>query len=172
MTLPQMEPKNATRGEAVILFMVAATTFAISANAVEEIRSVDSLRPLAQSGTTQRAKANFVLERAGKTYSVVDAGLYFGGSPALLPRLLVLRGCTVALLVEQIGLMTRIFALYALPRAFVGKERQWYRGLALLPGPGGNGDCQVVPVVNPDVFLGQAEIATLRGRSRAKEAGV
>ena len=169
MTLPHQQAKRTERGEAVILFTVGQTTFAIGAGSVEEIRSASGLRPSVQSGARLGA-TRFVLERAGKTYSVVDAGLYFGGSPAHLPRLLVLRGRAVALMVEQVGLMTRITALYALPHAFTGEERQWYRGLALLPGS--NGECQVVPVINPAAFLGQAEIPALRSPSRTKGAAV
>jgi len=46
--------------------------------------------------------------------------------------------------------MTEISALYALPHAFTGQERQWYRGLAVLAGT--DGQPEVVPVVNPDAF--------------------
>ena len=63
------------RSEAVILFSVASQRLAIAAQAVEEIRNTDGLRPL-QHGITlgKVSKVKQVLERDDKFYFVVDAG--------------------------------------------------------------------------------------------------
>ncbi|MGH9603287.1 MAG: chemotaxis protein CheW [Terriglobales bacterium] len=139
------------RSESVILFMVGGTTFAIAAAAVEEIRGPQGLRPLIiDAARGSLAKVRHTLERARKTFLVVDAALHFQ-TPRIQPaRLLILRNSTVAVAVDGIDRMAEIHALYPLPAAFGGDERRWYRGLALI------GEA-VVPVVEPDMFLTRAE---------------
>jgi chemotaxis signal transduction protein len=142
------------RGETTILFTVAANTFAIAASAVEEIRGTEGLQPWASSEGEPGNQAHYRLQRAGNVYRVIDAGRCFFGSPARLLRVLVLRNRNAAVLVEEVRQMTEISALYALPQACSGRERQWYRGLALLSRE--DGEPEVVPVVSPDAFLPEA----------------
>jgi hypothetical protein len=68
----------------------------------------------------------------------------------------MLRQIRVAVLVDKIERMAELSGLHALPRAFVGTERQWYRGLACL-------DDQVIPVVSPMGFLTSQEFERLDG---------
>jgi hypothetical protein len=138
-------------------------TFAIAANAVEEIRNADGLRPLIQG---KLAKVRHSIERAGKNYYVVDAGCHFRMLPMPANRVLILRRGNVALLVQRIDLMKEVSAIYALPGAFRGEERQWYRGLAAIPGAGG--ETTVIPVVKPDTLLSEGEVEMLEALSRAK----
>lgn len=140
----------APRGEPVILFSVGSRALAIAASAVEEIRNTAGLQPLVSGLAGHAAKVKFALERDGKTYFVVDANIHLHLFPSQQTRVLVLRNSRCALLVDAIDRMTEIATLYALPRAFEGEERKWFRGLALL------GE-EVLPVVNPAV-LSAAEV--------------
>jgi chemotaxis signal transduction protein len=147
--------RPAKRSEQVIVFTVASCRFAIAMDAVQEIRSTDSLAgaatELAQSALK---KVRHRIERGGKSYFVVHAGLHFG-LPVTRPTLvLVLRKSRACALVDRIEEMIEISAVRPLPRAFSGQERRWYRGLALI------GD-RVVPVVNPSGFLTGEDIALL-----------
>ena len=149
--------------EAVILFAVGPTTLAISAGAVEEIRNIEGLAPFAPPFQLRSlARVKHTLERGAKTYFVVDAAAHFGAAPSRDTRLLLLRHAAVAINVANVARMGEMATLHALPRAFRGDERRWYRGLALL------GD-DVVPVVSPEAFLSAAEISLLRA-SAAKTA--
>jgi hypothetical protein len=151
----------------VFLFRVGGLTFAIAANALDEIRNVEGLRPLVQPLVP---KVRHVFERAARTYYVVDAGFYFHMLPVRSTHLLILRGHNVALLVERIDLMKQIPAVYALPRAFTGEERRWYRGLAVLPGSRTDEESEIVPVVNPDALLSPEEMGLLAPLLRARGA--
>jgi chemotaxis signal transduction protein len=158
----------------MIFFGVGEATFAISASAVEEIRGADGLRPLVQG---EVAKVRHLLERAGKTYYVVDAGCHFRMLPIPGNRVLVLRRGKAALLVQRIDLMREVSSIYALPSAFRGEERQWYRGLAAIPGAAGapalgqaGEEFQVVPVLNPDALLTTGEADSLGMMLRLKGA--
>ncbi len=172
MRLPRNQARRpATRSqEAVILFAVSGMVFAIAATAVEEIRNSDGLQPLAASPLVlaRQAKVRYRLERGRQTYYVVDAACHFHLLPTRLPRLLVLRGRPVAVLVERIDRMAEVNGLCALPRAFHGEERRWYRGLALMTDE--RGDTQVVPVVNPEAFLTESEAEGLARLPQAKGA--
>lgn len=146
----------ARHGEAVILFNIATTKFAIAANSVDEIRNMDGVRALPPGFAYSRyPKVKHIFDREQKMYFVVDANLHFKILPSRGTRLLVLRRSNVAVQVDNIDRMAEITTLHALPRAFEGDERHWYRGLALI------GE-DVVPVVSPDAFLGKAEIAVLQ----------
>ena len=148
--------KRMHHGEAVILFAAAGTAFAISAAAVEEIRNTSGLQPLRAAHLGPKfAKFKHTLERDGRTYFVVDASEHFHAPPTRHTRLLVLRASPVAILADGIDRMTEIANLHALPRAFTGDERHWYRGLAVLKD-------NVVPVVNADAFLSRAECTVLK----------
>jgi chemotaxis signal transduction protein len=149
--------------EGMILFTVGPTTFAIAAGAVEEIRNMESLAPFAPPFKLRSlARVKHTLERGRKTYFVVDAAAQFGIGSSRDTRLLLLRHAPVAVQVENVARMAEIATLHALPRAFTGDERRWYRGLAQV------GE-DVVPVVDPEAFLTAAELALLRA-SGAKSA--
>lgn len=149
----------ATRGsgrtEPVILFLVSGQTFAISASAVHEIRSTDSLSgTAAELHRSPVSKVGHLLRRSRKAYYVVNACEHFR-LPAARPTLvLILRSAPVALLVDRIDRMEAMSLLMALPHAFCGAERVWYRGLTLM-------DEDVVPVVNPAGFLTETELSLL-----------
>ena len=136
--------------EAVILFTVGPTRFAIAASAVEEIRSREGLEPL----TSLRGRTTGVrhtLTRRGRRHFVIEADMHLAMLPCKLDRVLVLRRSDAAILVSAIDRMQEIHALYALPRAFRGDERRWYRGLALLHDG-------VVPVFDTASFIEKAEM--------------
>ncbi len=158
------KPGNTRRSEAVILFAVASTTFAISAAAVEEIRGASGLRPLAcDAAHGSLAKVRHTYQRGRKVFFVVDAGAHFHTALAAPTRLLMLRNSRVAVAVESIDRMAEIHALYPLPAAFRGDERRWYRGLALVAG-------RIVPVVDPELFLTRAQqMVVLAGAGAALE---
>lgn len=154
MRLTRSQQKRPSRrGEAVILFSVAGTSFAIAVSAVEEIRNTEGLRPAPPGFAGSRLpRVKSLLERERKTYFVVDSNLHFHILPSRATRVLILRHAPVAILVDNIERTTEINVLHALPRAFEGEERQWYRGIALF------GE-QVVPVVRPEAFLSKGEVA-------------
>lgn len=140
-------------GEPVILFNAGEHTFAAPASDVEEIRDLQGLH--AVDSVTERtsvSKVKATLERAKKTYYVVDASEHFGQSGAKPSRLIVLRDHPIGVLVDSIDRMAEIRNKMPLPRAFQGRERQWYSGLTLV------GE-SVVPVVNMTAFLTVAEQA-------------
>jgi chemotaxis signal transduction protein len=137
------------------LFSVANQTFVIAAESVQEIRSTDSLAGTAiELEQSELPKVRHMVERAHRTYFVVNAGLHFG-LPVTRPTLvLILRQLRAAILVDHIERMAKISTVHALPRAFSGQERQWYRGLAYL-------DDRVMPVIRPNGFLTPEEFRQL-----------
>jgi chemotaxis signal transduction protein len=149
-------PTSVSRNERAILFAVGGTTFAIAAEAVDEIRNLDGLEPWTPASLYQQfAKVRFTLDRQGYRYFVVDAAIHFGMTTAHAPtRMMLMRNLRSALLVDQIERMHDIGSVCALPAAFRGEERRWYRGLTVLRG-------KVVPVVNHDAFLTRAELTLL-----------
>ena len=151
------------------MLTVGSTTFAIAAGAVEEIRNIEGLAPFAPPFKLRSlARVQHTLERGKKTYFVVDAAAQFGLTSSRDTRLLLLRHAAVAVQVENVARMAEIVTLHALPRAFTGDERRWYRGLAQV---GEN----VVPVVAPEAFLTAAEISLLQAslpKSAEREAEV
>ncbi|MBZ5522137.1 MAG: chemotaxis protein CheW [Acidobacteriia bacterium] len=151
---PVIAPQGAR--EDVIVFTVGGFSFAISAYAVSEIRSLEGLQPFSPGPECQcPEKVNFTMHRNGALYFVVDAARQFG-LPATRPgRVLILRLAATAVLVDSADRMAEISVLHALPLAFNGDERRWYRGLAMF------GE-DVVPVVNHQTFLSSSELAVAR----------
>lgn len=139
--------QSARRAEQVILFSVANRTFAIAAEAVKEIRSTDSLAGAAiEFENAPVSKVRHIIERAHRIYYVVNGCSHFH-LPVTRPNLaLIFRQFRVALLVDAIERMAEIPAVYALPLAFAGEERHWYRGLAYL-------EDTIIPAVHPGGFL-------------------
>lgn len=153
-------------GEPMILFTVSGNTFAIAAAAVEEIRNLDDLEPLAGSFAPARLKKfRYVLSRGKRTCFVLDAGAHFRLPAAKPGRLMLLRNLPAGVLVEAVDRMAEIASVAPLPRAFQGEERAWYRGLALI----GN---RAIPVVEPAAFLSKPDLAMLQAGAlrRAQEA--
>jgi chemotaxis signal transduction protein len=149
------KPRPTRRHETVILFFVARQMFAIAADSVQEIRSTDSLAGSAnEMEQSEVPKVRHTIERNRRTYFVVNAGVHFN-LPVTRPALvLILRELRVALLVDRIERMAEISAVYALPQAFSGTERRWYRGLAYV-------DDGVIPVIQPAGFLTLEEFQQL-----------
>ena len=146
-----MSRRGALR-ETVVLFTVGEGRFAIAASAVQEVCGLEGLVALAPA---QRSRSvRHMLQRRDGTRLVVDARLYFGMSSGACQRLLLLRFPGVAVLVGSVDRMQEITALYSLPRAFRGQERQWFRGLSLLHDG-------VVPVVDANALVAEP------GRMRA-----
>lgn len=134
--------------------------FAIGAVAVEEIRNTVGLQ---QIGDMRVPKVKYRLMRDGRNYWVVDASQYFHMLPAQATRVLLLRNSRTAVLVSHIDRMTEIGNILALPHAFCGEERTWYRGLAVLDA---TGDAPVVvPVVRADGFLSRDELKLVEEKS-------
>jgi len=143
------------KSEPVILFSVARQLFAIAADAVQEIRSTDSIAgsatELAQP-VVQKVRHTF--DRGPHQYFVVNAGMHFR-LPVTRPTLvLILRQIRVAVLIDRIEQMAEISGVLELPRIFTGDELRWYRGLAYL-------NDHVIPVVDPKGFLTPQEFRAL-----------
>lgn len=149
------KPRPSSRRETVILFFVARQMFAIAADSVQEIRSTDSLSSAAnEMEQSVVLKVRHTIERNRRTYFVVNAATHFN-LPVTRPALvLILRELRVAVLVDRIERMAEIPAVYALPQAFSGPERRWYRGLAFV-------DDVVIPVIQPAGFLTLEEFQEL-----------
>jgi chemotaxis signal transduction protein len=146
--------------QTVVLFYVANQMFAISADHVQEIRSTDGLAGSAyEIENPELPKVRHTIERAHRTFYVVNAGMHFG-LPVTRPSLvLILRQFRAALLVDRIDRMAEIPGVHPLPLAFAGDERRWYRGLAYL-------DDSVIPVVEPTGFLTPEEFQRLDRASK------
>ena len=157
-------PKKGAR-EDVILFTVGGYRFAIAAGSVSEIRSTAGLQRFSSLGSKMTAKVDYTLERDGVVHFVVNAARHFhlpAGEPT---RVMVLRHAPAAVLVDSTDRITEISMLHALPLAFNGEERTWYRGLAVL-------NEEAVPVVNPSAFLSKNEITALRSRIEERQGTV
>lgn len=144
--------------EDVILFSVDKMTFAIAAGVVDEIRNLDGLSPFRASFAANLLKVKHTLVRAkkdkDKTYFVVDAAKHFQLDHQCSGRVMVLRTGASAVMVDAIDRMTQIATVHPLPLAFTGKERDWYRGIAVHDG-------RAIPVVREESFLSKAEAASL-----------
>lgn len=161
---PMARPRRARRPESVILFFVSNQILAIAADAVQEIRSTDGLAGRAiEIENPELPKVRHTLERGRHTYYVVNACLHFN-LPVTRPALvLILRQVRVAVLVDRIDRMAGISAVYALPEAFTGQERRWYRGLTYL-------DDTVIPVIDPAGFLSAEDFQCLDRSAKAATA--
>ena len=148
-------PRQTHHPETVVLFAVANQMFAIAADAVQEVRSTDSLAGSAMEiEQMEIGKVRHTIERARRRYFVVNAGMHFG-LPVTRPTLvLILRNLRIAVLIDRIERMTEIASVCALPLAFAGDERRWYRGLAKV-------DDMMLPVIEPGGFLTHDEFHML-----------
>jgi len=150
--------------EAVILFCIGTQTFAIAADAVQEIRSTDSLATAAvEMELAEVPKVRHLVERSHRTYYVVSGCAHFGLRATRPTLVLILRQIRTAVLVDSIERMAEIPTVHALPQAFQGAERHWYRGLTYL-------EDRVIPVIKPDGFLTPQEFARLDRAAKSIEA--
>lgn len=152
---PTVPAKRALRVEQVILFRIANQPFAVSAAAIQEIRSTDNLSgdPVEISRTGLK-KVRHTIQRGQRTVYVVHGGTLFGLPQSRATLVFLMRETRAALLVDGIERMAAISRLFSLPQAFCGEERAWYRGLAVI-------DDSVMPVVKPDGLLSAGEIELL-----------
>jgi chemotaxis signal transduction protein len=152
--------RRARHPERVILFFVANQMFAIAADAVQEIRSTDGLAGAAIEIESELPKVRHMIERGRHIYYVVSGCAHFGlriTRPALV---LILRQLRVAVLVDRIDRMAEIPGVHALPPAFTGDERHWYRGLTYI-------DDLVIPVIDPVGFLSASDFHELDRAAKA-----
>jgi len=154
-TADAAKPRRARASEAVILFCIANQTFAIAADAVQEIRSTDSLGGTAiEIEQAEVPKVRHLVERARRTYYVVSGCAHFGLRVTRPTLVLILRQIRAAVLVDSIERMADVATIHPLPRGFQGQEQKWYRGLTYL-------EDRVIPVINPGGFLTVEEFARL-----------
>ena len=157
------KPRRGKSSEQAILFSAGHRTFAIAAEAVQEIRSTDSLGGSAiELEQNDVPKVKHLVERAGRNYFIVNACAHFGLRVTRPTLVLILRKIRAAVLVDAIEKMEEIGAVHALPKAFRGAERNWYRGLAYV-------EDSVIPMINPAGFLTAAEFETLDAAAKAVE---
>ena len=166
--MKKITAKKKVAVEDVIIFHVGEMRFAIAAQDVEEIRGVEGL-VARQFGIDPRiAKVKATLTRPSasgdRTYYVVDSAKHFGVPSAAPTRLLIMRGHPVAVLADSVDRMMQVSDLHALPYAFQGAERRWYRGLAVMDG-------KVIPMLEPGSFLFADELQLLtNGKAEAVSA--
>ncbi|HEV2423068.1 MAG TPA: chemotaxis protein CheW [Candidatus Acidoferrales bacterium] len=147
--------RRASRSEPVILFSISGQTFAINANAIQEIRTTDSISAAAaEVSVPQIPKVRHRLRRGRTAFHVVNASVHFGLPASRPAQVVVLRNYRIAVLVDSIDRMETMKLLMALPPGFCGPERAWYRGMTLISE-------NIVPVVNPAGFLTEPELAQL-----------
>lgn len=150
------------RREQVIMFSIGAQKFAIAAAAVQEIKSTDSLAGSAvEIERPSLPKVRHTVARGRRTYYVLSGCAHFGLSATRPAMVLILRDYPVAVLVDGVEGMTDISTVAALPLAFQGAERTWYRGLVTLKD-------RVVPLIYPGGFLTVEEIHMLDGEDAAQ----
>lgn len=158
MSLSQDQPRGKTSRhlqEMVILLFIGGVKFAIAADAVDEVRELGGLKDFcAANAHPKLEKVRHVLERQGQRYFVLDGCSHFGTGSRRPTRLVVLRHAHAAVMVDSVDRMQAIQLVRPLPDAFSGKERDWYRGLAVLKG-------KVVPLLKPEAFLSKSEVALL-----------
>ena len=149
------KPRRGRHSEGMILFCIANQTFAIAADAVQEIRSTDSLGGSAiEIEQADLPKVRHLVERARRTYYVVSGCAHFGLRVTRPTLVLILRQIRAAVLVDSIERMAEVTKIHPLPRGFEGEERKWYRGLTYL-------EDRVIPVIHPGGFLTAEEFARL-----------
>jgi hypothetical protein len=153
---------------------VNGARFAVPAAAVDEIRNKESLVPFPGATRTARVRYTVIREdkaRAGsvgkkgaaivkgngdgQTYFVVDASAHFRMAASHTSRVLLLRDCETALLVDGIVRGGEGCSIVRLAWALCGEGWSWYRGLWLVNGI-------VIPVVNTASWLSKAEVVRLR----------
>ncbi len=150
-------PRHFRASEPAILFTVSRQLFAIAADAVQEIRSTDSIAGAASEfDCPEVPKVRHTFERSRRQYYVVNACAHFRIRATRPTLVLILRQLRIAVLVDRIERMTELPSIYELPLGFSGDERRWYRGLAYI-------DDRVIPVVDPRGLLTPEEFRQIEG---------
>lgn len=153
---------RSSRSEPVVLFLIAGQPFAIDANAIQEIRTTDSISAAASEVSLEGiAKVRHRLRRGRQFFHVVNGCIHFGLATSRPTQVVVLRKHRIALLVDSIDRMETISFLLALPPGFCGPERSWYRGITVVAD-------NVVPLVNPSGFLTTLELMQLDADAAAE----
>ncbi len=143
------------RAEQIILFRISGHIFAVSSASVQEVRSADSMAGMiVEIDAPALRKVRHVAQRGDRSLFVVNGAAHFGLAPSPGALIFVLRKTRTALLIDGIEKMAAMTRLQALPKSFCHEERRWYRGLTAL-------DQTVVPVVHPEGFLSDEELALL-----------
>lgn len=152
----ELQPgRRFSRSEPIILFSISGQTFAINANAIQEIRTTDSISAAATDVSVPGIpKVRHRIRRGRADFHVVNGAAHFGLPVSRPAQVVVLRNYRIAVLVNSIDRMETMTFLMALPPAFCGPERMWYRGVTLISG-------NVVPIVSPAGFLTEPEFAQL-----------
>lgn len=167
MKIAPSEPRQgrrSSRSEPVILFSIAGQMFAINANAIQEIRTTDSISAAAtEVSPAGIPKVRHRLRRGRRFFHVVNGCTHFGLPMSRPAQVVVLRNSRVAVLVDSIERMETMTFLMALPPGFCGPERAWYRGITLVAE-------NVVPVVSANGFLTEQELAQLDAAAVEAEA--
>jgi chemotaxis signal transduction protein len=147
--------------EDVIVFDVGKMRFAIAAGDVDEIRNMDGMvsQHFGVDPRLAKVKATFSRTKSSveQAFYVIDCATHFGTPSAAPTRLLILRNHPVALLADSIDRMMQVSGIHAVPQAFHGAERDWYRGLAVMNG-------KVIPMLEPSSFLGREELELLAAK--------
>jgi chemotaxis signal transduction protein len=152
---PTASLTSTQRAEQIILFRIGEQLFALSSSSVQEVRGADSLTGGAiEISAPGVDKVRQFVRRGPHTLFLVSGAAHFGLAAPEGILGFVLRNTRTALLVDGIERMTAMTKLQALPLSFCQEERQWYRGLTAL-------DQTVVPVVRPEGFLSEEELALL-----------
>ena len=158
MSIRPRQTAKKPASEDVILFHVGEMRFGIAARDVDEIRNMDGMTAQHFGPDPRIAKVKSTITRkkgsVDQIFYVVTSAAHFHVNAASPTRLLVLRDHPVALLADHIDRMMQITILHAIPQAFHGAERKWYRGLAVMDG-------KVIPMVEPASFLGREELDLL-----------
>ncbi len=157
--------RRMSRSEPVIAFSISGQMFAISANAVQEIRTTDSVAACAvEISVAGKPKVRHCLPSGrGATY-IVNGWLHFGLGASRPAQVILLRDSRVGVLVDSIDGMETMRILMSLPAGFCGPERSWYRGVTIL------GE-DVIPVVSPSGFLSAREMDELDAEADPGSAG-
>ncbi|HKF51809.1 MAG TPA: chemotaxis protein CheW [Candidatus Acidoferrales bacterium] len=147
--------RRSFHSEPIILFSISGQTFAINANAIQEIRTTDSISAAATDVSAPGIpKVRHGLRRGRTMFHVVNGAAHFGLPASRPAQVVVLRNYRIAVLVDSIDRMETMTLLMALPPGFCGPERVWYRGVTLISE-------NVVPVVSPAGFLTEQDLAQL-----------
>jgi len=148
-------PRDTRPKEQIVIFAIGEYSFVISASAVQEIRSTDSLGGnIVELERPVLRKVRHVVERDSHSYYVVSGYEHFRLPLSRPTSVLILRNVPAAVLVDRIEEMAEMRVLLGLPRTFCGEERTWYRGLTVVAR-------KVVPVAEPRGFLTSEELRQL-----------
>jgi chemotaxis signal transduction protein len=144
-------PKSAARAH--LLVSVGDFRFALPAEMIEEVRSVETITPRAFIDPMLQKFCGTIMRDREEHY-VVDPTQLFGIVAGKLSRVVLFRERSGAMLVDEVDRMHDAVRL-PLPEIFRGAERKWYSGLAHI------GE-QVVPILHINGLISVVELSMLR----------